>query len=146
MGDDNRRLMWHGMFLFLLGLLTGFCETHFANIRMGLAAHLEGVMNGIFLIGLGAIWTEVRLSPGAKTVAFWIALIGTYGNWFTTTMAAVFGTSALSPLTGTPHGGQPWQEKAITAGFMVIGIAIVACAVLVLCGLRRTARPQAASM
>ena len=97
-------------------------------------------MNGIFLIGLGAIWNEVRLSPGLKTMTFWIALIGTYGNWLITTTAAVFGTSALSPITGTPHGGQPWQEKVVTAGFMVIGIAIVACAVTVLCGLRRAAR------
>src|SRR5580658_10869352 len=46
MEDTPRRLMWHGMFLFLLGLLTGFLEPHFINMRMGLAAHLEGVMNG----------------------------------------------------------------------------------------------------
>ena len=143
MGESNRRLMWHGMFLFLLGLLTGFMETRFANIRMGLAAHLEGVMNGIFLIALGAIWNEVRLSPRAKAAAFWMALIGTYGNWLMTSTAAVFGTAALSPITGTPHGAQPWQEKVVTAGFMVIGLAIVACAVLVLCGLRRTAYTSA---
>jgi hydroxylaminobenzene mutase len=145
MDQTNRRLMWHGMFLFLLGLLTGFLEPHFANMRMGLAAHLEGVTNGIFLVGLGAIWNEVRLSPPLKTAAFWIALLGTYGNWFTTTMAAVFGTAALSPITGTPHGGQPWQEKLVTAGFMAVGIAIVACAVIVLCGLRRTPRSSAPS-
>jgi hydroxylaminobenzene mutase len=54
MNSAHRRLMWHGMFLFLLGLLTGFAETKFANVRMGLAAHLEGVMNGIFLLALGA--------------------------------------------------------------------------------------------
>jgi len=51
------------MFLFLLGLFTGFVEQRFANVRMGLAAHLEGVMNGTFLIALGAIWIEVRLPP-----------------------------------------------------------------------------------
>src|ERR1700761_2241263 len=135
MEDSNRRLMWHGMFLFLLGLLTGFVEPRFANIRMGLAAHLEGVMNGILLIGLGAIWTEVRLPPRLKAMAFWIALIGTYGNWLMTTTAAVFGTSALSPITGTLHGGQPWQEKVVTVGFMAVGIAIVACALFVLWGL-----------
>ena len=143
MEDTNRRLMWHGMFLFLLGLLTGFVEPRFANIRMGLAAHLEGVMNGIFLVGLGAIWNDVRLSPRVKSMAFWIALFGTYGNWFMTTTAAVFGTKALSPITGTPHGGQPWQEKLVTAGFMVVGIVIVACAVFVLCGLRRAPRSKA---
>lgn len=45
MEGTDRRLMWHGTLLFLLGLFTGFAEPHFVNIRMGLAAHLEGVMN-----------------------------------------------------------------------------------------------------
>jgi (hydroxyamino)benzene mutase len=66
MENGNRSLIWHGMFLFLLGLLTGFAEQHFANMRMGLAAHLEGVMNGIFLVALGAVWTDVRLPSLAK--------------------------------------------------------------------------------
>jgi hydroxylaminobenzene mutase len=48
MEEAKRRLLWHGMLLFLLGLLTGFVEQKFNNPRMGLAAHLEGVMNGIF--------------------------------------------------------------------------------------------------
>ena len=60
MEDPRRRLLWHGMFLFLLGLLTGFVEQQFTNPRMGLAAHLEGVMNGIFLLALGAVWAAVR--------------------------------------------------------------------------------------
>jgi hypothetical protein len=46
MKTRNRQLMWHGMFLFLLGLLTGFVEQRFTNVRMGLAGHLEGVING----------------------------------------------------------------------------------------------------
>ena len=35
MDDSKRRLIWHGMFLFLLGLLTGFVETKFANPANG---------------------------------------------------------------------------------------------------------------
>lgn len=80
MDASNRQLMWSGMLLFLLGLVTGLLEQRFTNMRMGLSAHLEGVMNGTFLIALGAIWTEVRLSPPAKAIAFWIALYGTYAN------------------------------------------------------------------
>jgi hydroxylaminobenzene mutase len=139
MEGANRRLIWHGMFLFLFGLLTGFIEERFANMRMGLAAHLEGVMNGTFLVALGAVWIEVRLSPPAKAIAFWTALYGTYGNWATTTLAAIFGTSSLSPLTGTSQGGQPWQEMVVTIGFLTVGVAIVAFAVFVLWGLRRGA-------
>jgi hydroxylaminobenzene mutase len=138
-GTTNRRLMWHGMFLFLIGLMTGFAEQHFANIRMGLAAHLEGVMNGTFLVALGAIWTEVRLPPVTKAIAYWTALYGTYVNWLVTTLAAVFGTSALSPITAAGHSGQPWQESLVMAGFITVGVVIVAFSVLVLWGLRARA-------
>jgi hydroxylaminobenzene mutase len=106
---------------------------------MGLAAHLEGLMNGTFLVVLGAVWTEVRLPPLAKAIAYWTALYGTYVNWLVTTLAAVFGTAALSPITAAGHSGQPWQESLVTVGFMSVGIVIVASSVLVLWGLRARA-------
>jgi hydroxylaminobenzene mutase len=137
--DSKRRLMWHGMFLFLLGLLTGLAEQHFSNPRMGLAAHLEGVMNGTFLVALGAIWVEVRLSARLKTGAYWSALYGTYVNWAVTTLAAVFGAASLSPITGAGYSALPWQETVVTVGFMTVGIAMIAASVLVLSGLRRAA-------
>lgn len=136
MEDSNRRLMWHGMFLFLLGLLTGFAEQHFANIRMGLAAHLEGVMNGTFLIALGAIWIEVRLPRPAKTIAYWLVLYGAYANWLVTSLAAAFGTGALSPITAPGRSGEPWQEIFVKFAFFSVAIAIVTASVLVLRGLR----------
>ncbi len=139
MNAANRRLMWHGMFLFLLGLLTGFAEAHVANVRMGLAAHLEGVMNGIFLIAIGAIWHHVRLSPRAKTIAYWLSLYGTYVNWLFTFLAAIFGTAALSPVTAAGHQGLPWQESLITAGFLSVGIVIVLVSLMILWGLRANA-------
>ncbi len=40
MDDSRRRLLWNGIFLFLLGLLSGFVEQQFRDPRMGLAAHL----------------------------------------------------------------------------------------------------------
>ena len=138
MEDTKRRLLWHGMFLFLLGLLTGFVEQKFNNPRMGLAAHLEGVMNGTFLVALGAVWAEVRLSPRLKAAAYWSALYGTYANWGITTLAAIFGTAAMSPITAPGRSGQPWQEGLVTLGFMSVAIAIVASSILVLSGLRRT--------
>ena len=144
MQDQNRRLMWHGMFLFLLGLFTGFAETHFDNMRMGLAAHLEGVINGIFLLALGAAWNEFRLAPAPKSATFWIALYGTYMNWFVTALAGVLGTGALSPITAPGRTALPWQEKLVTAGFMSVGLAIVACTLLLLWGFRAKAPIQSA--
>jgi hydroxylaminobenzene mutase len=136
MDYSKRRVIWHGMFLFLLGLITGLVEQKFANVRMGLAAHLEGVMNGTFLVALGAVWEEVRLSPRLKSLTFWGALYGTYANWFVTTLAAVFGTGAMSPITAAGRSAADWQEQLVTVGFVSIGIVIIATLVFVLFGLR----------
>jgi hydroxylaminobenzene mutase len=137
MENTKRRLLWHGMFLFLLGLLTGFFEQRFNNPRMGLAAHLEGVMNGTFLIAVGVAWAEVRLSPRLNAAACWLALYGTYANWAVTTLAAILGTAAMSPITAVGHSAQQWQERIVTFAFMSVGITMVTSAVLVLWGLRR---------
>jgi (hydroxyamino)benzene mutase len=139
MDEAKRSVLWHGMFLFLLGLLTGFLELHFKNPRMGLAAHLEGVMNGTFLLALGAVWLEVKLSPRWKTAAYWGALYGTYANWAATTLAAALGTGALSPITGAGHSAPAWQESLVTLGYLSVGLATVATSVLLLFGLRRRA-------
>jgi len=136
MKATNRQLMWCGMFLFLLGLVTGFVEQRFTNMRMGLAAHLEGVMNGTFLIALGAIWTEVKLPSLTKTTAYWLAVYGTFGNWLATTLAAIFGTAASTPIAAAGHTGRPWQESLVGAAFLSVAISIIASSVLVLWGLR----------
>jgi hydroxylaminobenzene mutase len=136
MAASNRHLMWHGMFLFLLGMLTAFVEPRVTNVRMGLAAHLVGLTNGIFLIALGAIWTEVRPGPRAKAIAYWTALYGTYVNWLFTVLAAVFGTGTVSPILAPGLSGQAWQEGLVMTGFVSVFVAMLTSSVLVLWGLR----------
>jgi (hydroxyamino)benzene mutase len=140
MEGNNRRLMWHGMLLFILGLLTGFAEPHFTNVRMGLAAHLEGVMNGILLLALGAIWNDVRIGSRLKATAFWTALYSAYGNWFMTGLAAAFGTGALSPITAPGRSALPWQEIVVTVGLMSVGVTVLVSSAIVLAGLRGKAK------
>ena len=125
------------MVLFVLGLVCGFAEPKFTNPRMGLAAHLEGLMNGTFLLALGGVWAEVRLAPSLKTTAYWALLYGAYANLFFTTLGAAFGTAALSPISAAGHTGQPWQESLVTIGFVSVGLAMLGGAVLVLWGFRR---------
>ena len=95
-------------------------------------------MNGTFLVVLGAIWTEVRLSVPVETAA-WTALYGTYANRFFTTFGAVFGTAAANPIVAAGHHGQPWQETLAGAGFMSVAVSIIAASLLVLWGLRARA-------
>jgi hydroxylaminobenzene mutase len=65
------------MTLFLFGLLTGLVSRQMANPRMGLASHLEGVMNGPFQIVRGLMWPRLKLGRGALTVGVWMAIYGT---------------------------------------------------------------------
>jgi hydroxylaminobenzene mutase len=139
METTNRHLMWHGMFLFLLGLGTGLVEQRFTNVRMGLSAHLEGLMNGTFLVALGAIWSEVKLAKPVKASAYWGTLYATYANWLFTTLAAVFGTAVATPIASAGHRGEPWQESLVGTGFLSVAIVIIASLVLILWGLRARA-------
>jgi hydroxylaminobenzene mutase len=141
MQDRKRRILWHGMLLFLVGLLTGLVEQAFVNPHMGLAAHLEGVMNGTFLLALGAIWRELRLTAALDNAAFGTVLYGTWANWGVTTLAALWGTAGMTPIASAGRNALPWQEIVVTCGFVSVGIAMIAASALVLYGLGR--RPAA---
>jgi (hydroxyamino)benzene mutase len=135
-----RRLLWHGVFLLLLGLLTGFLVPALRNPRMGVSAHLEALMNGFFLLILGIIWRELRFSALAATATFRIALFGTYMNWAFTLLGGVLGTSRLTPIAGAGFTGPAWQETLVAAGLVPLTMAMVVCSVLVLFGLRGSPR------
>lgn len=142
--DKGRRLLWHGVFLFLLGLLTGVVIGLLANPRMGLSAHLEGVMNGLFLLVLGLVWTHLRLSTRWRDVLFWLALYGTYANWAAVLLAAIFGTGRLTPIAGAGHTASAWQESLVGVGLYSVAAAMLTVCVIALFGLRRSesATPQ----
>ena len=140
MPDRKRSLLWHGAFLFLLGLLTGLVQQQLANPRMGLSAHLEGLMNGTFLIAVGAVWQEVKLSPRMTAATYWTALAGTYGNWLFTLLAAIFGTAAMTPIASAGHKGAPWQESIVGAGFAAVGLLMLFTVAMLLVGFRRRAQ------
>jgi hypothetical protein len=53
-------------------------------------------------------------------VLYYTALYGTYVNWLVTSIAAVFGTAANSPITSAGHSGQPWQESFVAMGFLTV--------------------------
>src|SRR5262249_15099176 len=106
----GHRLLQLGIVLFLLGLLVGFSVPALANPRMGLASHLEGVMNGLFLVTLGLIWPRLALSARLLATTFWLAIYGTFANWTATLLAAAWGTGRTMPIAAQGHTGTPGQE------------------------------------
>ena len=137
----GRRLLQLGIVLFLLGLLTGFAVPSTANTRMALASHLEGLMNGVFLLALGLMWPKLELSPRMLSVAFWLAVYSTFANWLATLLAAVWPAgSALMPLAGGGHTGTLAQEAVLKAMLVSLSLAIVALCAILIFGLRRQRR------
>jgi len=133
--ERRRRLFWHGIFLFFLGLVVGAFVQRMTNPRMGLSAHLGGVMTGTFLAVLGAAWTELRLSPRAASAAYWLALFGSYGSSASLLLAAILGTSSATPIAGAGHSAPGWQEAMVTLGLQSTAAAMLLCCLLLLWGL-----------
>ena len=134
-----RRFMQFGAFLFLLGLASGLITGAMSNPRMGLSAHLEGVMNGTFLLAVGAIWRHVSLSSRLQSVTFWTFVYGTVVNWLSIQLAALWGTGRMTPLAAPGREALGWQEAIVTFGLISITVAMLLGSALLLVGLMRPA-------
>jgi hydroxylaminobenzene mutase len=115
----------------------GTQERRFKNMRIALSAHLEGVMNGTFLMALGAIWDNVELPRPVERAARWTPLYGTYGNWLFTTLSAAMGTAVANPILSQGQVGKPWQARVVGLGFKSMRYAFLTSVVLILWGLGR---------
>ncbi len=124
-----------GAVLFMLGLVTGLFSSFAPNPRMGLSAHLEGVMNGAFLMALGAAWPHVRLGAAAEKAAFALLAYGTCVNWLSVTLAAMWNTGAMTPIASPAPTAAPWQEAIVNGGLISISLAMIAGVGLVIRGL-----------
>jgi hydroxylaminobenzene mutase len=145
--EDNakRSLIWHGLVLFFLGLLTGFVVPSMTSPRLGISAHMEAVMNGMFLILVGGVvWDLLGLSRRIATAVYWLLLCSAYGNWLFCLLAAVFGASKMLPVAGAGHHALPWQEWLITLGLGLVAISItLACGFMVYAARKGLAKGRA---
>ena len=134
--DGKRRLIRYGMLLFLFGLLTGAAMPELTNPRMGLSAHLEGVLTGMFLVMLGLAWEELNLSRMFGSLLYYFFLFAAYATWGFTLLAAIFGTSRLQPIAGAGYEGAPWQEALVGAGLVSGSVIFVFACAAAIYGLR----------
>src|SRR5262245_66274977 len=107
----GRRLLRCGIVLFLLGLVTGRLVQSLPLPRMGLASHLQGVMNGTFLVVLGLVWPHLRLRALLLRAACWLALVGAYLNWAVTLAAAAWGAGGTTMPTAAGDALGPRDQE-----------------------------------
>lgn len=132
----GHRLIQLGVALFLLGLLTGFVIPLLENPRAGLTSHLEGIMNGMFLMLLGLVWPRLRLGAGLVKATFWLVIYGTFANWAGTLLAGIWDTGRSMPIASPEPTASLMQENMVDFLLFSLSFVMVVVCGIVLWGLR----------
>jgi len=140
MDETTRRMLQLGVLLLLLGLLTGLVVPVLAIPRLGVAAHILGVLGGLGLLVLGLLWPKLRLAPRASGIGCVLAAYAFYLGWLMPLLGGVWGAgSGMLPIAAGGVLGTPFQEGVIAVGLGTSAVAIIALCLLLLWGLRKPA-------
>ncbi len=131
----NIALLRYGFVLILLALLTGFFIHLMAIPRLGVVAHTVGVMSGILLLVIGAVWPQFSLSAGKLAVMKWCWIYSAYANWLGCLVGAITGAGFLTPVAAAGVSGPPAAEAVVAVLLISIGFTALAAVVLSLMGL-----------
>lgn len=134
---QSNKLIFLGVLLFLLGLIVGLIVPILANPRMGVSSHIEGVLNGMFLIILALIWHKIDLSDRWLKITFWLVVYGTFANFIGILIAAIFNGGKMLGIMANGQEGSPIVEGVITFSLISLSIAMIVVCATILIGLRR---------
>ena len=98
----RRRLAWAGAWLFAVGMVTGLwvaavlTEKVTVSIpRLALAAHLNGLLGGLWLIAVASTLDMLRYGATGRLRLAWLVTVPAWGNWLITLIASVLGVTGL---------------------------------------------------
>src|ERR1700693_2937136 len=94
----GQRMIFHGMLLFLIGLLMGAIILFAESPITAVAGHVGALMTATFMIAVGAIWERFSLSHRAAAIAFWTLVYTGYANAIGVTLAALWGAGQALPI------------------------------------------------
>ena len=131
------RLIQLGVLVFLIALLVGLAVPLLAVPRLGLSAHLLGIMQGLFLIAAGLLWPRLQLTRALARLVFWLLVYGSFAAWAANMLGAIWGAgnSILTFAAGAARGSA-LQEGVIAALLRTAGASLIVAVTLILWGLR----------
>lgn len=98
----QQRVAWAGAWLFAVGLLTGvwvavvLTEKVVVPIpRLALAAHLNGILGGLWLVAVALTLDRMRYSLAGRRRLVLLIAVATWGNWLITLVASGLGVRGL---------------------------------------------------
>lgn len=134
---QSDQLLFLGVLLFFLGLVIGLTIPIMVNPRMGLSTHLEGILNGFFMVVMGLIWQRLELSAKWLKATFWLMVYGSFANFVAVLIASITGAGKMMPLAGGKEG-TPLLEGIISFLLISLSIAMLTVCIFVLTGLYRS--------
>jgi hydroxylaminobenzene mutase len=133
--QQARWLLQVGLLLFLCALLVGILIPRFGIPRLGLSAHLLGLLQGMFLIVVSLVWPGLSFGRTASWVAFWLLIYGCLSAWLANILAGVWSAgSALLPLAAGSARGSMLEEAIIAIGLRSAAVALLAALAMLIWG------------
>jgi hydroxylaminobenzene mutase len=128
----SRSIIRHGFILILIALVSGLFVPAMPIPRLGLSAHTIGILSGVLLIAIGAIWQQFSLPPTQTKVMYWSWLYSSYINWLGCLVGAVLGAGKATPLASAGAVGSEVAEAAVAillgtvamASFVAVGLSL----------------------
>lgn len=139
---QSNRLIFLGVLLLFLGLIVGLIIPLLANPRMGLSSHIEGVLNGMLLVIFGLIWNKIDLSDRLLKITYWLAIYGTFANWFGILIAAIFDAGKMLTIAANGREGSPVAEGIVTFSLISLTLAMLFVCITVIIGLYKSIRKE----
>ncbi len=133
----NISLLRHAFVLILLSLIGGLFIPAMAIPRLGLSAHTVGVLGGVLLIAVGAIWQQFQLSGAQAAWLKWSWIFSSHVNWLACFLGGLLGAGKMTPIAAAGHVGGDTVEGLVAALFASVAVASFVAVGLSLWGLRR---------
>lgn len=138
---DARTLSVHAAVIILLGMIIGFpYGSHIVGaavpdtMRAWRTAHLLGLLNGLFVMVVAAVWDNIALSLRLRGALWWCLVLGGYANTIAPVLAALSGYRGLEPAAPAMN----W----LVFGIYQISALLFPAGVLLVIGLARGARAR----
>lgn len=122
--------------LIFLSLVAAFFVPAAAIPRLALSAHTIGMLSGVLLIAVGAIWQHFRLGATQQLWLKWSWIYASYANWLGCMVGAYAGAGRMTPVAAAGIEGAGWAEAVVLVLLGSVGGVSLIAAGLSLWGLR----------
>lgn len=137
--DAQRKLFRHGFVILLVAFALGGVAGAAGggpHARLWLGAHTTGILVGLLVVAVGAVWPQLLLDQRAAR-ALYALTVG--GNWVGVLVLGIFAPAVHFPSAiSTPDlpAAPGWASSIVGLGLVVVTLSTFAMCGLVVAGLR----------